>query len=391
MKICIIHSLYKPYTRGGAEIVVEKIIEGLLALHHSVVLITLGRKNETEFHGNLTIYRIKPFNIFSFIDIARSWFIQRILWHSLDMFNISSYLMVKKILQEENVDVAFTHNLKGIGYLIPRLLKKMRIKHIHTLHDLQLIRPSAILLWRQEKPFLVLDKIYEKICRYLFGSPEIVISPSQWLMQFYKVRGFFYHSKKIIYPNPISFSSALTPERKKYQDGRSIVSFLYLGGLETIKGILFLLKVFKNLKEKNWQLRIVGTGSKEEEIKKIIKGDSRFLYYGYIKHSALSNIFHLSDYIVVPSLCYENSPTVIYESLSYGVPVIASDIGGIPEIVKDQYNGFTFAPGDEKNLEKVIHFFLARPNIVQQYTENARISVQNFTIKNYIQKLLSLF
>ena len=67
MKICIINSLYPPYHRGGAEVVVQKIVNGLLQLDHEVVLITLGRGNSVERHGNLTVYRIKPWNFFSFI------------------------------------------------------------------------------------------------------------------------------------------------------------------------------------------------------------------------------------------------------------------------------------------------------------------------------------
>src|SRR3989344_848527 len=237
MKICVINSLFEPYSRGGVEVVVENLIEGLRMAGHEVFLITLGRKKEKETIGPFVIYRIKPLNIFSFIDIQKKPFFIRAPWHVIDTLNISSAGQIQKILENERPSVVMTHNLKGIGYLVPRLLKKMKIKHIHYTHDVQLSRPSGLIFYGQEKPFLIMDKIYEKLCRYLFGSPEIIISPSRWLMDYYVKRGFFYNSKKAVLPNPIK--GAKENIFKENQDGNGI-TFLYVGQVERSKGIEFL-------------------------------------------------------------------------------------------------------------------------------------------------------
>src|SRR3989344_6678796 len=121
-KICLIHSLYNPYKRGGAEVVVEIIIRELLKLGHEVVLITIGRKEGIQRDGKLTIYRIKPLNVFSFLDINERPVWLRLFWHPIDVFNLNSYFKVKKILQNEKPAVVMTHNLKGMGYLIPRAI-----------------------------------------------------------------------------------------------------------------------------------------------------------------------------------------------------------------------------------------------------------------------------
>src|SRR3989344_4987225 len=185
MKICLIHSLYSPYTRGGAEVVVDIIVKELLKLNHDIILITLGRKSGVQREGRMTICRLNPLNVFSFIDINQRSIWLRFIWLPLDVFNIFSYLAVKKILKKENPKAVMTHNLKGLGFLIPKAIKKTGIPHWHTVHDVQLARPSGLILYGQEKPFLILDKIYEKICRYLFGNPDLVISPSEWLMNYY--------------------------------------------------------------------------------------------------------------------------------------------------------------------------------------------------------------
>ncbi len=390
MKICFIHSLYPPFTRGGAEVVVKNTINALIEKNHEVALITLGRKNEVSHEGKLIIFRIKSLNIFSFIDIQKKPLFLRVLWHPMDMFNVLSRKKVKKILLEEKPELVITHNLKGIGYLIPRLLKKLRIKNIHYLHDVQLTRPSGIIFYGHEKPFLILDKMYEKICRRLFGSPDTIISPSAYLMKYYKVRGFFYTSQWKVLPNPIVQLKIQKDDAYRAKNYGEKLNFVFIGQLEAGKGIFFLIKMLQSSEEKNWELKIVGSGKAEREIRSMISGDERFKLYGYIKNSNIPQILSQSDACFVPSLCYENSPTVIYESLSNGVPVIASDIGGISELVKENINGFTFEPGNKENFLKVFYHITRHPEVLEKLRKNTLTSVKNYSIDTYIDELLSL-
>lgn len=386
MKICLIHSLYKPYSRGGAEVVFEIIVNELITMGHEVILITVGRKNSITKEGKLTIYRIKPFNVFNFLDINKRPIWLRIFWHPLDVFNLSSYLKVKKILKQEKPQVVMTHNLKGLGYTIPKAIQSLSIKHIHTVHDVQLSRPSGLIIFGQEKPFLFIDKIYEKFSRYLFGNPDVVISPSKWLMDFYSKLGFFYESKKEILPNPIVFKKV----EPRIKDKSDKITFLYIGQLERFKGILFLIKTLKKINKDNWELIIVGDGGATHEVAALIKDDNRFKAVGRVSHKDISAYYRQADLTIVPSLCYENSPKVIDESLIANVPVIASDIGGVPEIIKDDYNGFTFAAGNEDNLISVINHFLDHPENIEKLKKNSFISVRSLSVGNYIKKLLSL-
>jgi len=387
-KICLINSLYPPYHRGGAEVVVRNIVSGLIKSGYEVVLITLGRKESRKQEGALTIYRITPFNIFSFIDINNRPIWLRLFWHPLDVFNFFGAAKVKKILKSEKPEVVITHNLKGIGYLVPRVIQGLGIKHIHTLHDVQLSRPSGLILYGQEKPFLIIDKIYEKFCRWLFNNPDIILSPSKWLLDYYKIRGFFYESKKIVLPNPVIFRKI--EKSKELESDNHKVNLLYVGQLEKSKGILFLIQACQKLKRDDWHLTIVGSGNFKAEVEKAIEDDPRFSFVGRIEPKYLINYYRKADLTIVPSLCYENSPAVIYESLVANVPVIASDIGGIPEIVKDDYNGFTFAPENEKNLIEVLEYFLNRPENITRLKKNCFVSVRSFSVSGYVKQLIQL-
>lgn len=387
MKICLIHTLYTPYSRGGAEVVVDIVIKELLNQGHEIVLITLGRKDKIEQQGRIKIYRINPFNVFSFLDINSKPVWLRLLWHPIDVFNLSSYFKVKKILAQENPKVVMTHNLKGLGYLIPKAIKQNDVAHIHTVHDVQLSRPSGIILFNQEKPFLILDKVYEKFTRKLFGSPRAVVSPSKWLMEYYSKRGFFYNSQKVILQNPVVFKKVKAVEAGQNDE---LINLLFVGQIEKFKGILFLINTLKKMPQTNWQLTIVGSGGSEQLVKDLVVSDMRFNFVGRVPNDNLTDYFRQADLTIVPSLCYENSPKVIDESLVANVPVVAADIGGVSEMVQDDYNGFTFAPGNEKSLTDVLQLFLNHPEKIEALKKNCFVSVRNYSVGNYIKKLLSL-
>ncbi len=422
MKICLINSLYKPYSRGGAEVVFDNIINGLQAAGHKVVVITIKPFQglfslwpdnnripltpfdkgavSTEVFPELTpikggegdVYRFYPLNIFSFINISRHNIFCRLIWHKLDVFNLHSYFVVRNILQKEKPDMVMTHNLKGIGYLVPWAIKRSKIKWLHTVHDVQLSTPGGLIIKDQENNLeqrIFLKKWYEKICRFLFDSPDVVISPSKWLMDFYSEKGFFKNSKKLIIPNPVIIS---LPSKMAESRQQQTVNLLYLGQIEEHKGVPFLVNTFKDFlkyqtQNTKYQLLIAGDGSRLEEIKKIAADEPRIKILGRVPHEKINEVLSQADFTIVPSLCYENSPGVIYESFSFGVPVIAAKIGGVAELVEDGINGFTFEAGDEEDLLRVLK--LSIENRGQDLRQNALNTVKGLEIEEYIAKLLN--
>lgn len=371
---------------------VEIIAQALKDAGHEVVVITAGLKKDQKISNDqgMKVYRFYPWNIFSLINISGKNMLLRMIWHGLDMFNWQSYFKIKKILREEKPDVVFTHNLKGIGYLIPRLIKKLKIKHIHTIHDVQLSSPSGLIIKGEENSWserIFLRVWYEHLCRWLFNSPNVIISPSKWLMDFYIAKGFFSNSKKVILPNPVDIGrrySAMSPMADK-------INFLYVGQMEKHKGVLFLVEAFKNILAEypTAYLNLVGEGGVLEEAKKI--GDNpRIKFHDYLEPQKVQELYLNSQILVVPSLCYENSPTVIYEAFSYGLAVIASRIGGVTELIEEGVNGFTFTAGDEDDLFRAMKYCLDNRDKLAKIGETAKHYIAQFDSKVYIKKILEL-
>ncbi|MEK1927423.1 MAG: glycosyltransferase, partial [Rhizobium giardinii] len=78
------------------------------------------------------------------------------------------------------------------------------------------------------------------------------------------------------------------------------------------------------------------------------------------------------DCTIVPSVWWENAPLVIQEAQTQGRPVIASSIGGMAEMVEHGVNGLTVPPNDARALAAAMRSILEEPNLLRQFSENAR-------------------
>ena len=84
---------------------------------------------------------------------------------------------------------------------------------------------------------------------------------------------------------------------------------------------------------------------------------------GGFVNADVQNIFREIDVLVVPSIWYENAPLVIQEAFLSRTPVIASRIGGIPELVKDGVNGLLFDAGDPRDLKAKLEYVMNYPEV----------------------------
>lgn len=396
MKIVVINNIYAPYDRGGAEQVVKKTIQDLLKQDHNVVLITgTPDKEEVITDNNLIIYRIRPNNIYFYTSGHKHSAIIRLTWHVVNMFNFSASNKIKKILTQQNPDIVHTHNLMGLSFLIPNIIRSKQIFHVHTNHDVQLVEPSGMIIKQKENSWRyngIFTKFYTNLTKKLFGSPDVVISPSQFLNNFYDSRGFFKDSKKVVVRNPIPFTKTQDDciATMLSKDERSVnTKLLYVGQIENHKGIETLVCAFMNVKNINLQLDILGSGSELEKLKKLAHNDNRIMFHGRASRQKVADFFKKSDVTVVPSLCYENSPTVIFESFFFGVPVLASKMEGIAELIEEGKNGITFEAGNIQELAQKISELDKQK--LQIMSKNAEQVITDMHRNPYIDQLLAIY
>jgi glycosyltransferase involved in cell wall biosynthesis len=350
MKIGLCHNLYGGLSRGGAETAVALAAEELCRAGYEVFLITTKPAGYTpdsvSRRAAYPVYYLES----GYHDLDKHGGLFRLSWQIANIFSFKKYRQIKKILIAAKPDLVITHNLMGLGFLVPLALRRLKIRQEHFLHDIQLLHPSGLMIWGQEKRLRGLSaKIYRSLTKALFGSPAKVISPSKWLLQEHNKYGFFPASEKEI--RPFVWPEA---EIKKTIRTDKETRFLFIGQIEEQKGVFLLIDAFRKTKEADFRLTfaIRGGGSGLAEAKRLAGDDARINFLGPLSYEETERIKIESDYLVVPSLCYENSPTVIYGAKAVGLPIIASDIGGIPELLGERDR--LFKPGDIGDLKQKI-------------------------------------
>jgi glycosyltransferase involved in cell wall biosynthesis len=351
MKIIIINNLYQPFARGGAERIIEQLVQGFLILGHKTIIISTRPLVSDKVSLNFTFRSL-------YYDLHKFPLILRLFWHIFNFFPLVRYFKLKKILKKEKPDLIITNNLIGVGFFVPKLIKELKIKHIHILHDIQLLHPSGLIIYGKEDIIKTIPaKIYQQMTKNIFASPDLIVSPSQWLLDVHMKAGFFSTSKKIKLFNPFL---DLTKELiAKDKEQKKIFKFLYVGQLEEHKGIIFLIENFSNILNQlqlNASLDIVGSGTLLPRIKKLAAEDMRINHLANIKFGQANKLMSEYSALIVPSLCYENSPTVIYEAYQANILVIASSIGGIGELTQ-LTGGLLFEPGNIIDLTDKIKYF----------------------------------
>ncbi len=142
----------------------------------------------------------------------------------------------------------------------------------------------------------------------------------------------------------------------------------YIGDLGKIKGVELLVRAFNGIEPKA-RLIIVGDGPEGEKLKNIAGKNVEFL--GKVEHDVIHSVYQQSDVIVVPSLWPEPLSRVLLEAAYFGKPLIATNVGGSPEIVKDGYNGYLVKPREEELAAK-LKYLVEKPHVLRSMEVNMK-------------------
>lgn len=379
---------------GGAELVAQRVADELSRRGHQVfVLSTIPfsglqslRSQPFEYHVE-RVYRFFPLNLYHLSNAHRYPFPIRLLWHLIDALGPFPHQLIDRLLLSEEPDVVLTHNLKGIGIRGARCIQEQGIRHIHTIHDVQLSIPSGLLICGDENTWLNrswLRRFSERIVRRSLGRPDVIVSPSKFLAQFYLQRGFFHGADVRVLPNPAPkpLSSVMRPSAPTTE----AIQFLFVGQLEEHKGVNLLLKAMDRIAFPI-ELHVVGDGRLFDQMVARAKRDARVFVHGFISLEHIKKLMTQSDAVVIPSLCYENSPTVIYESFQIGTPVIASRIGGIPELVSDGESGLLVEPGSVESLAQGMTRFAQQREFFWNQQIAIKTIAESVSLRQYVDQL----
>ncbi len=295
MRIAILTNAYPPKMRGGAGRIAELHVELLRKLGHEVQVWTTS------------------------LEWTEAPFWKRILFHLRDLVWRHPY--AEDIIAWKP-EVVMTHNLTGGGFGTPSAIQKTGVRWIHVLHDVQLFHPLGLL--ENESRITVLQRWATRARLLVFGRPELVLSPTQWLLNAHTRRGWFRNVETAVVPNPAParvFSDA--------RDWRVQLTILYIGRVSKDKGEEVLQGLMASASRPiHW--RIVGGGASRLNNAPVTAG-SFVSTQEEVGSAQVLEEMQKADLLLVPSQIEENQPTVLLEAFACGLPVVAQAKGGIPE------------------------------------------------------------
>lgn len=293
--------------------------------------------------------------------------------------NPKSVFQTRKILRTYHPDIIHAHGTKAA--LFARLSSiGLSIPVVYTLHGIHyLYYPNLLKKWLYicgERFLKRFTAWFICVCKDNFEKAKKarVIDPMR---------------TNVIY-NGVDMPSTVSAEeaRKEFDvDGEIVV--LNIAALKEVKGQLFLIEAAKAISKSSEKVKfwIVGEGEKKSYLSEKIRTEDleqKFNLFGFQKD--ISKILLTADIFVLPSL-HEAFPYTILEAMAHQKPVVATEVGGVPEAVLDGVTGFLVSPADAGALSERISYLIEHPELRKKMGEaGAQRVAENFNLKLMLEE-----
>jgi len=402
MRILQVNKFY--YRKGGADIHFLDLSDLLAKRGHKIIPFSMeSEKNLSSPFAKYFVSHVdlsKPkFSLGGFKAIGRMF------------YSFEAKRKVNKLIKDEKPDLVHIHNIyHQISPSILPVFKKYKLPVVMTIHDYKLICPNyklfvngkvcerckkykfynAVLHKCLKNSFLASwiackEMYFHKILRIYEKNIDLYISPSQFVKDKLAEWGFDKNKIKILshFINPNEF-------QPNYESENYI---LYFGRLSVEKGVDILLEAMGKV-QSNLKLKIAGTGPEEKKLKNMAKKlrlkNVEFL--GYKEKGELIKLAQKSKFVIMPSIWYEVFGLSILESFALGKPVVGSNIGAIPELIKEGKTGLLFEPGNSRQLADKIDKLNCQADNMVEMGKNARKMVEDkFGIEEYYEKIKEIY
>jgi len=311
---------------------------------------------------------------------------------------------VTKLIRDEKPDLLHCHNI--YHQLTPSIINvaaRLKTPVVLTLHDYKPVCPVYTQLWKGEVCTKCSEGRFESLLTQRCADGSLGRSALLWAeARYHAAAGSYQRVDKFIAPSRfmrdavvgrfgkdkvVHIANGIDSSRIEVS-GQDEGFVLYLGRLSAEKGVETLLRTHA-ADNGAWRLVVAGTGPLLEDFQ------SRFPlaeFTGHLAGKALEARLREASVVVVPSEWHENSPLSILEAMAHAKPIVASRIGGIPELVRDGETGFLFEPKNTQELSSRIRMLLGDSDLRTKFGREARRIVETeHSLKRHGAELLSLY
>ncbi len=376
MKILFLHTFYTPHIGGGAEVVLRHTAEGLRQRGIEVCVLATGPDKglHDEMLNGVHVYRAGLINFYWHYNQTRPNPLLRLGWHMRDRYNRGMRRYVRQVIEREQPDIVVTGNLPGWSISAWDEISAAGLPIVQVLHDFYLLCPRDTMCKG--------NKSCEHQCGVCaaFRRPHAkaseqvtaVIGVSRYVLRTIVEHNLFRAASLHVVHNstPVG-ASAPPPDWRGLRDGGAL-RFGYIGMLSQNKGVSWLIDQFQRL-QIDATLDIAGRG-KAHELQELTERvtSSAVRFVGYRNPD---QFLRSIDVLVVPSIWGEPFGLVAAEACAHGVPVIASRMGGLPEIIQHEVNGLLCKPDEPDSLGQAMERLYLDSNLRKRLASQARSSV----------------
>lgn len=350
VRVLLLSSLWPPAVLGGAELHAAQLAERLVGAGHEVGVITYGSP------GERVIAQVpsKPYPLQEFASQPSS---KRALMHLRDVWNPDTAAILERAIKGFSPDVVHSHTVQGMSAIALTRPGKMKIPHVHTLHDYWLLCQRTSMVQRDGTACAtsctgcsVITAVRQRQIRG--NAPDVVLGVSKAVAAEHERLDWAAGRLRVLY-NPVESPAMQRPVRDV---GAPV--FGYLGQLAAYKGVGTLLKAFKAADIRGSRLLIGGRGPLLGEVQNSGGGVEAL---GWVGGDTKEQFFNEIDCLVVPSEWSDPAPIVLNEARARGIPVIGAEAGGIPELISPKAAALLFQSRDREGLADRLRKFGAAP------------------------------
>lgn len=376
MRIAIFSDTYYPQYNGVAT-VVKQSAQALAELGHEVCVVTASKSSRKELEVQLD-------NKVQFINIPSVPF-----WaYKGERFTLPLGWSLRKI-RKFKPDIIHSHTSFAIGLealMCAKLLKIPLVGTHHTFFDHYLKHVGLDYDWAK--------KLTWKFSVGYCNKCDLLLNPSKVLSDQLIQHGFKKTSEVVFNPTDTNF---FVPPKEGKKILKSLLgvknkSIVYSGRVSYEKDIDQIIKAFVIAKKSILDLKFVvlGDGPEKENLQKLsqrlgVDKDMIFLGRYYLDNDFIKKL--CANEIFITASCSENMPVSVLEVMACGMPIIAARAMGLPEIVKDDNNGYLFDPGNIEQLAEKIVSLLNSPELLKKLSEGSRNYSLQFSLKNFAKTL----
>ncbi|NWF86633.1 glycosyltransferase family 4 protein [Candidatus Bathyarchaeota archaeon] len=375
MKVLMVTPYYFP-TVGGTEVLIQNLAVKLDELGVTADILTF---NFISSQANLIpFWRGKNENVDG-VNVIKIPALLLLPWqmHSDKMNFMVNFIPGRFTYYLKNYDVIHFHNDVDLSFpLFSSLVKKPKILHCHLFN-------TTYSLYKR-------NFISRRILR---NVADIYIAVSKYFVKLFVDLGVP-ETKVRLLPNGVDVNK-FRPDKESKIEGL----LLFVGRIEPSKGLLFLLKSLNYL-AKPVQLVIIGSLGKDRSYNETImsliakvneKTIHKVVYLGKQRQTETIKWYQKASIFVLPSLS-ESFPLVNLEALACETPIVASNVGGIPEAVLNYKNGILISPGNVYELTQGIQYLLDNAKVRKRFGEEGRkLIMKSFSSEILMKRLLRIY